>query len=59
MQKVYDHIHLQRRALRPVIVQYYMRLQKEQQKETTNKSSNKTLEKTLSKTYFAPQDMFN
>ena len=48
IQNIYDHKRLYMRALRSVINQFFMRLQKEQQIESTKKSI-KTCEKTLSK----------
>ena len=46
---VYDHIRFYKRAVRPVVNQFFMRLQKEQLMQTTNKNSIKLCEKMLSK----------
>ena len=49
IQYVYDNIRFYMRALRCVINQFFMRLEKEQQIESTNKNSIETCEKMLSK----------
>ena len=49
IQNIKDHTRLYMRALRSVINQFFMRLQKEQQIESTNKKAIKTCEKKLSK----------
>ena len=49
IQRVYGHRGLYRIALKPLMIQIFERLQKEQQIETTNKNSDEISDKTLSK----------